>query len=519
MPTVPFSTDASADDVVAARTEARWRRPVQDVGHLLRFRSASVRRRSAAWWVSGGLLSITVAVAVVPALVPSEGFRRIDLASLLPTLMAGLLLVAVVSAIASGGGRELISREQGVAFPVSPATDHLGALVLAPLNIAWLIQAWVLLGATAYAVGPTPDLLPVQTVMVLWLALATAIGQLAAWTVEMVRRRRHGVWAVRLGMATLAGSALLVQLSGRTFDLLDAVPTRWLVINGVQGFSVPWLVTVAGELGLLLAVVVAGVVPVTLASRLLPHDELRMEADTHIPRRPPRSDLTALLRLDRASVWRSVPMRRGLGVLAVGPGLVALLGNLPWPQITILPGLVASGGALLFGVNAWCLDARGSLWRENLPVPPATVFWARVVVLAEFLVVASVATIAIAALRAGIPSASALTALLCTLIVVTVQVVGASMRWSEQRPYPADLRSARATPAPPIMMVAYSSRLAVSTTFTGLAFSLLARGAAPGLSVLLAILCLTWSSIRLVRTGGRWSDPARRARVIVTVAG
>ena len=518
MPTALSSTDAPTEDVGAAGREVRWLRPVRDVGHLLRFRSAAVRRRAATWWVSGALLSLTVAVALVPAFVPSEGFRRLDMASLLPTAMAGLLLIAVVSAIASGGGRELISREQGVAYPVSPATDHLGALVLAPLNIAWLIQAWVLLGATAYAVGPTRDLVPVQAVMMLWLALATAIGQLVAWAVEMVRRRRHGVLAIRLVMGSLAGAALLVQLSGRTLDVLDMVPTRWLVVNGFEGFSVAWLLTVAVELVLLVAVVVAGVVPVNLASRLMPHDELRMEADTHTPRRMPASDLLALLRLDRASVWRSVPMRRGLGVLAVGPGLVALLGNLPWPQITILPGLVASGGALLFGVNAWCLDARGTLWRENLPVPAATVFWARVIVLAEFLLVASVATIAIAALRAGVPSASALTALICTLLVVTVQVVGASMRWSEQRPYPVDLRSARATPAPPILMVAYSSRLAVSTTFTGLVFSLLARGAAPGLSILVAIIFLTWSSTRLVRAGHRWSDPVRRARVVVTVA-
>ena len=36
----------------------------------------------------------------------------------------------------------------------------------------------------------------------------------------------------------------------------------------------------------------------------------------------PRSDLLALVRTDRASVWRTVPMRRGMLVLAIGPGLV-----------------------------------------------------------------------------------------------------------------------------------------------------------------------------------------------------
>jgi hypothetical protein len=211
-------------------------------------------------------------------------------------------------------------------------------------------------------------------------------------------------------------------------------------------------------------------------------------------------------------------MRRGLAVLAIGPGLVALLGNLPWEQATVLPALVASGGALLFGVNAWCLDARGALWRENLPAQPGTVFWARVVVLAEFLALASLATIAIAALRAGVPSVSEGTALVCTVLVVTLQVVGASMRWSEQRPYPVDLRSARATPAPPIMMVAYSSRLAVCTTLTGLFFSFLGRVPNPAPSLFFAILFLTWSGARLARTAHRWNDPVTRARVVVTVA-
>ena len=332
--------------------------------------------------------------AITPAFVPAEGDRRLDIGVVLPSAMAGLLVLAIVSAIASGGGRELISREQGVAFPVSPATDHLGALVLAPLNIAWLIQAWVLLGSAAFVVGARVELGALQVVMVLWLALATAAGQLVAWTFEMVRRRRHGVAVVRVVLAALAATALAVQLGGRTTEVLDRVPTVWLLTGGLGGFDGRWLLTVGVQLAVLLVVVVVGVVPVTLASRLMPHDELRAETDVHTPRRMPWSDLSALLRLDRASVWRSVPMRRGLGVLAVGPGLVALLGNLPWAAITILPGLVASGGALLFGVNAWCLDARGTLWRENLPAGPGTVFWARVIVLAEFLGLASLATIA-----------------------------------------------------------------------------------------------------------------------------
>ncbi len=509
MPTALSSTEATP--------RGDWRRPVRDVGHLLWFRSASVRRRAALLWASVVMAGITAAVAVVPAYVPADDERRLEVGVLLPTAMAGLLLIAVVSAIASGGGRELLTREHGVAFPVSPATDHLGALLLAPLNVAWLIQAWLLLGAAAYAVGPS-ELATLQPVVVLWLALATALGQLAAWSVEAVRRHRHGIVVIRAVITGLVVGAVIVQLAGRTVDLLDRIPTLWLVVGGLHDSTGRWLLTLAVELALLVAVVGLGVVPASLALRQLPHDELRMEGDTHPPRSMPWTDLTALLRLDRASVWRAVPMRRGLAVLAVGPGLVALIGDLAWPSMAILPGLVVSGGALLFGVNAWCLDARGALWRENLPARSELVFWVRVLVLAEFLGLASLATILLASLRAGVPSTGEVTALVCTIAVVTVQVVGASMRWSEQRPYPVDLRSARATPAPPVVMVGYSARLAVSTTLTGLVFSGLARIPEPGFSVFLAIIFLTWSSIRLARAGRRWADPATRARVVTAVA-
>ena len=82
---------------------------------------------------------------------------------LLPTIFAGFLLLTVVSSVASGGGRELLNRDQGVAFPVSPTTDHLGALLMAPLNIAWLLQTWAMLGSAAYAL-PVADVAPAQIV-------------------------------------------------------------------------------------------------------------------------------------------------------------------------------------------------------------------------------------------------------------------------------------------------------------------------------------------------------------------
>ena len=513
MPTALSSTEVSP----RAASEPAWWRPVRDVGHLLRFRTASVRHKSRFWWAVLVLVGITVAAAVVPAYVTATDERRLNVATLLPSGMAGILALSVFSAVASGGGRELIAREKAVAFPISATTDHLGALLMAPLNIAWLIQAWVLLGATAFGLG-ADRLLGGQSLMLLWLALATATGQLVAWTVEAIRRGRHGLVAIRVVVVVLSGAALWVQLTGRLTDVLDAIPTRRLVFAAVEGSPGRWGQAMLVELALVLLAVLLGVLPAQLAARRLPHDELRAEADTRMPRSMPFSDLTALVRMDRASVWRAVPMRRGMAVLAVGPGLVALLGDLPWESVTILPGLVVSGGALLFGVNAWCLDGRGQLWRENLPVDPGLVFSARALVLAEFLGVASLVTIVLASLRAGIPTASELTAIACTLVVVTAQVVGAGMRWSDQRPFSVDLRSARATPAPPIVMVGYSARLALCTTITGLLFSGLSRLPDPSVSLLVALPCLAWSTARLMRTRRRWMDPVARARVVTTVS-
>ena len=486
-PTVDFST-----------------RAVADVGHLMRFRARRVRP-GAHRWILGAMLTGTLLVAVVPGFVPGAGGgdRAWSVLTLLPVAFAAFLAVAVISAVVSGGGRELLPRDQAAPYPISPTTDHLGALLLAPVNTAWLLQAWLLLGSAAYGLGAT------------WKLVA---AQVVAWTMEAVRRRRYGILVVRMVSVSLLAVAVWLHVQHQLIPVLDRVPTVWLVVGGVDGFSWRWALTIAVELAAVLAATAVGVVPAHFAARRSARDELRVESETREPRSNPRSDLSALVRTDRSSVWRTVPMRRGLMVLAIGPGLVAVAGDLPWHAMTILPGLVASGGALLFGVNAWSLDGRGGLWRESLPVPPQTVFTARAIVLGEFLLIASVITIVLASLRAGIPSAPELAALAATLLVVTVQVAAAGLRWSARRPFAVDLRSARATPAPPIVMVAYSSRLAVSTTLTGLVFSGLARTPSWEVSVLMAIPFLAWSTARLLRTAREWTDPVQRSRVVVSVA-
>lgn len=515
MPTARSSTDAPGRAADLLRSEW-W--AVVDVGHLLRFRAGTVRRRRLvmALAIVGGLAVATVLLAAT-AQGAGHSEQARNMLVLLPTGFAGFQLLQLVSGIASGGGRELAPREQLVAYPVNPTTDHLGALLLSPLNISWMLQTLVLLGAASYGVGLDHRLLPLLVGVLLWVASATALGQVVAWAVEALRRLPYGVALVRgltlLGVAAFA----LLQATGHLAPWLDHLPTRWFIKRLIFGVSQHWALAVLAEVGLLVGATVAGAVPAHLAARLQPHDELRAESGTRPARRLPERDLAMLLRVDRASVWRAVPMRRGLAVLSVGPALVALAAAAPWTDLIVLPGLVASGAALLFGVNAWCLDERGGLWRESLPVSPRLVFAARTWVLAEFMLVAAFGTLLIGALRAPRPTAGDLAAALVACVVVSAQAGVAGMRWSQRTPYSVDLRSARATPAPPLAMIGYSTRLAVVTALTGVLLQLLARTgvAAP---VLVGLLILGWQAFRLLRVCDDWADPVTRARVVTTVA-
>ena len=119
---------------------------------------------------------------------------------------------------------------------------------------------------------------------------------------------------------------------------------------------------------------------------------------------------------------------------------------------------------------------------------------------------------------AGVPTGAEATAVVCALLVVTVQVVAVAMSWSIRRPFSVDLRSARATPAPPVVMVGYSARLATSTTMTAMVFSALSWTAPGWVSVAVAAPLLVWSGLRWRRAAARWADAPTRALVVTTVA-
>jgi hypothetical protein len=391
---------------------------------------------------------------------------------------------------------------------------------MAPLNIAWLLQGWTVLALTSYGVGAKPLLGFALVPVFLWLFAGTAMAQTMAWVVEYVRRGRNGSNVVRVAGVALGAVLAVLIASDRLTPLLDSSPTLRVALAVLAGAGGDWWVWTHFLVWLLGISIVAVVVGAWMAGKVVgrpARDELRVESSGHPAREHPGSDFVALVRTDRSGIWRSVPMRRGMVVLALFPGLVAIAGSFTWDRLSIFPGLVASGGVLLFGVNSWCLDGRGALWRDSLPVSPRLAFASRVAVLMEILLASIAVTLVLASLRAGVPTVSQLVSIACAALVVTVQVVATALRWSVRRPFAVDMRSARATPAPPLVMVGYSSRLALSTTFTGLLFSV--TSAAPWFySVILAVPFLLWSGLRLLLTSNRWANPVERSRVIATVA-
>jgi len=508
-------------------TEHSWtelRRGLADLRALLAFRASGLGRRTRRRLsIAAGIVAVlTIAAVVAPAYLrePLDGRRSSTFVAILPSLYLGFLVLATLAAIASGGGREVVPREQAVAYPVSSVTEHLGALLLAPLNIAWLIQAWTIIALTTYVLGPRA-LPAVALPLLLWIAFATAFGQAVGWAFEGIRRGSQGLLVARLISAAAMSVVVTLVLSDELVPALDRSPTVRVYLAAAYATGHQWgawAASLAGLVVLLVVAVLVGLVPARWALHRALREELRLESGRIEPRSNPGSDLRAMMRIDRASIWRSVPLRRGLIVLAFMPGLVALAGSLEWSMVTILPGLVASGGALLFGVNTWCLDGRGALWRDSLPVSAGIAYYAKVIVLFEVLLAAAGFTILLAALRAGTPTSAELGSAIAAAVVVGAQVVATSMRWSVERPYAMDMRSARATPAPPVVMAGYSARLALKTTITGLVFSGTALADGWVFPALVALPLLCWSCVRLVRTADRWAVPELRARVVAVVA-
>lgn len=503
-----------------------WLEAAHDTRHLVAFRTRTVRRRGAAFLGLAVVVVLTVLFAVAPSRVDlgSVGSAPVEqalaaLESNLGAAFAGFLVLVVSAAMGSGGGRELLARSEAAAHPISPVTEHLGALLLAPVNLAWLVQTWGLLAITAL-VAPPEGLLGAQLVVLAWVLAATALGQGVGWAVEGVRRTPRGVLVVRLSVGAVVVLLAGLHLAGALAPLARALPTTWIADTAQTG---RWPVAAVLLLALAVAAIVLGARPAAWALGLPPREELRVQSGVHEARHVPvprwgSADRALLRRLDRGSVWRSVGMRRGLMVLGVGPGLVALVAGLEWGTVLLLPGLTASGAALLFGVNAWCLDGKGMVWRETLPVSSADVFDVRTLVVAECMAVVSGVTVVLALLRNGLPPLVVGVAVASCWLVVLVQVLAIVMTWSIRSPYSVDLSSPRATPAPHAAMAGYAGRLSLVTTLTAMLFTGLAALPWAWAPAVAALPFLAWSTRRLRRARRRWLAGDERARVVLTVA-
>ena len=151
--------------------------------------------------------------------------------------------------------------------------------------------------------------------------------------------------------------------------------------------------------------------------------------------------------------------------------------------MVLLPGLVAAGAGLLFGVNAFCLDGSGALWLSSLPHPPQLAFWAKTRVLLEVCSTAVVVALLAGGLRSGaLPTPTELATAVGAATACCLSVTASCMGLSVRSPHRADLQGSRDTPAPPATMAAYSVRLATLTTLTGIAFSLTAYAGSPWLA-------------------------------------
>ncbi len=442
-----------------------------------------------------------------------------------PTAFLGFGVLAVVAPLTAGGGNEIFPPDQLVAYPVRPSTQFLGGLILAPVNLVWVLQLVVLAAETAYLCaglppGGSPLLGGVTTAM--FVAALTVLGQAVAWLVVGLRQTVGGRRTVQVTALLVLAVGFFVVRTGSGPAFLDASPTHTVVrgvIAGGSGDLGRWAATTAGLLALLLTALLAGSRVCGWALRRPGDATVVGESRQVRRRRPGKSALHELVTVDRASVWRAPALRRGGLVLAVMPGLISAGGAVPWTSLVILPGLVAAGAGLLFGVNAFCLDASGAVWLASLPHAPGLVARAKVIVLTETVAGAVVVAAVAGSLRSpGLPTPAELSAIVAAAIACTAVVVATGMAMSVRHPHRAELRGPRDAVAPPGALAFASLRLAAPAALVGVVLEGAAQSGAAFLPPLLAlpVVGVAWWSLR--RSLRRYDDPLCRSRIVQTVS-
>jgi hypothetical protein len=108
-----------------------------------------------------------------------------------PSAYLGFGVLAVIAPLTAGGGNELVPPDQLVAYPVRTSTQFLGGLLLAPLNLVWLVQLLALAALTAFLTLDTSLPRGVVTTAA-YVGCITVLGQALAWLVVGLRQTRAG---------------------------------------------------------------------------------------------------------------------------------------------------------------------------------------------------------------------------------------------------------------------------------------------------------------------------------------
>lgn len=491
----------------------------------LRWRMVRSRRARLGLAVAASVLPLLILAAVAIGVLAPRSFPVDDVLLVTPSLLLAFLVLSVTAPLAAGGGAELFPAEQLAAFPVRSRTIYAGSLLLAPLNLAWLLQVLLALALVTYVTsGALTARLATAFTIAVYLAMVTLLGHAVAWTVIGARRTRRGRWGAWLLLASTGVLVVGLVWADRVTQLLDRSPTVWVVVGALAPSDAEWDVW-AGRTAALAAggliCVLAGIHACRWALQR-PGDGGPAREDRPVPRHAPRqaTSVGLLLRLDRAALWRTPALRRGCLVLGALPALVIAVTRAEWDTLVLLPGLVSAGAGLLFAVNAFCLDASGSTWLASLPLADKTVFRTRTVtvigsVLIPVLIAVTVGVVRVSSPWSWTPLIGVITAALCS----TVAVAALCLRWSVRRPHRADLRGPRDTPAPPGAMAIYALKLSGMTTFIGVFISVLVFIGDPAGIGLGAALVLGLSLRSLLATQRRFITEGGRARVVATVSG
>lgn len=435
---------------------------------------------------------------------------------------AALLLFSVVAVVApflAGGAIELFPPAHLVAYPVSPRTRFTLSLLLMPFNLTWLLQVLLLAGLVAIGGAGSGRLWTLAGVTAAFVLAATAAGQALAWAGTAVRLTRPGRVITNIAAAALVVVVALNADQDALFSLADRSPLLPLLGSGLSPVGARWAFTIVLLLLLVLVARILGVLAVGWTLRLGTETAGFQEGALMHRHRWRPSPFASTFFIFAASVVRSRPIRRGLILLVVLPVVVAAVADLAWAEIVVIPGLVAAGAALLFGVNGFSLLGGGAAWLGSQPTRPGTILGGLALTILLVVTVTTAATTAgVATFAAGAPARPTVVALVGGALASIAWVTSTSLWLSVRSPYQADLRGNRDTPAPPGVMAGYSIRLAGTVGTLGLMLVAAAQLQAPVVAAAVTSAFLLASGLRLLWTVRLWSSVGRRSRAFMRTA-